>query len=178
MEAQRRQPRPAQRPAQDVAQQDVGINRAALAQSVQLAREPRAPARSWTGELPTLEAGVGVFKGTTPTTVTLQKSSGKYWGKKSFAVTISKPGYQSQTIPIVATANGWYIAGNIVFGGLIGWFIVDPLNGNMYTLSPDAVGGSLGASSSHNNRARDGSITIVLIDDVPESLRRKMVAVR
>ena len=124
------------------------------------------------------EAGVEVFKGTTPTTVTLQKSSGKYWGKKSFAVTISKPGYQSQTIPIAATANGWYIAGNIVFGGLIGWFIVDPLNGNMYTLSPDAVGGSLGASSSHNNRARDGSITIVLIDDVPESLRGKMVAVR
>jgi hypothetical protein len=124
------------------------------------------------------EAGVEVFKGTTPTTVTLQKSSGKYWGKKSFAVTISKPGYQSQTVPIAATANGWYIAGNIVFGGLIGWFIVDPLNGNMYTLSPDAVGGSLGASSSHNNRARDGSITIVLIDDVPESLRGKMVAVR
>ena len=124
------------------------------------------------------EAGMEVFKGTTPASVTLQKSSGKYWGKKSFSVLISKPGYQSQTIPIVATANGWYIAGNIVFGGLIGWFIVDPLNGNMYTLSPDAVGGTLGTSSTHNNRARDGSITIVLIDEVPESLRGKMVAVR
>jgi len=124
------------------------------------------------------EAGMEVFKGTTPATVTLQKSSGKYWGKKTFAVTISKPGYQSQTIPIAASANGWYIAGNIVFGGLIGWFIVDPLNGNMYTLSPDAVAGNLGASSTHNNRARDGSITIVLIEDVPQSLRAKMVAVR
>jgi hypothetical protein len=124
------------------------------------------------------EAGVEVFKGTTPTTVTLQKSSGKYWGKKTFAVTISKPGYQSQTIPIASSANGWYIAGNIVFGGLIGWFIVDPLNGNMYTLSPEAVAGSLGTSSTHNNQARDGSITIVLLEDVPAALREKMVAVR
>jgi len=124
------------------------------------------------------EAGVEVFKGATPTNVMLQKSTGKYWGKKTFTVKIAKPGYQSQSIPITSSANGWYIAGNIVFGGLIGWFIVDPLNGAMYTLSPDALGGTLAASSTHNNKARDGSITIVLIEDVPESLREKMVAVR
>jgi hypothetical protein len=124
------------------------------------------------------EAGMEVFKGATPTTVTLQKSTGKYWGKKTYTVTISKPGYRSQSIPIASSANGWYIGGNIVFGGLIGWFIVDPLNGGMYTLSPDAVSGTLAGSSTHNNRARDGSITIVLVEDVPESLRGKMVAVR
>jgi len=114
-----------------------------------------------------------VFKGTTPTTVTLQ-----YWGKKTYTVTITKPGYQSQSIPIAATANGWYIGGNILFGGLIGWFILDPLNGNMYTLSPDTLTWNLSASSSHNNKAQDGSIKIVLIEDVPESLRAKIVAVR
>jgi hypothetical protein len=125
------------------------------------------------------ETGVEVFKGATPTSVTLQKSTGKYWGKKSFTVTITKPGFQSQVIPVTASANGWYIAGNFVFGGLIGWFIVDPLNGNMYTLSPEAVAGSLAtAKSAHNNTARDGSIAVMLIEDVPAALRSQMVSVR
>jgi hypothetical protein len=123
------------------------------------------------------EAGMEVFKGVTPTTVTLLKSTGKYWGKKSYTVTITKPGFQSQTIPIAASATGWYLAGNLVFGGLIGWFIVDPFNGNMYTLSPEAVAGTLAASTTHNNKSRDGSITIVLLEDVPMSLRGEMVAV-
>jgi hypothetical protein len=123
------------------------------------------------------EAGVEVFKGTTPTSVTLQKSTGKYWGKKSFTVKIAKAGFQAQAIPITASANGWYIAGNFVLGGLIGWFIVDPLNGHMYTLSPDAVAASLTASVAHNNSATDGSIAIVLLQDVPTSLRGQMVQV-
>ena len=123
------------------------------------------------------EAGTEVFKGTTPTTVTLQKSTGKYWGKKSFTVNIAKAGFQPQAIPVTASANGWYIAGNFFFGGLIGWFIVDPLNGNMYTLSPDAVAASLNATTAHNNSATDGSISIVLLQDVPGALRSQMVQV-
>ena len=51
---------------------------------------------------------------------------------------------------------------NIIFGGLIGWFIVDPLNGAMYNLSPKQIGVSLGEKSSHNNTATDGSISIIL----------------
>jgi hypothetical protein len=125
------------------------------------------------------EAGVEVFKGATPTSVTLLKSTGKYWGKKSFTVTIAKPGFQTQVIPVAASANGWYIAGNLVFGGLIGWFIVDPLSGNMYTLSPEAVAGTLAtAKPAHNNTAKDGSIAIMLIEDVPAALRSQMVSVR
>ena len=124
------------------------------------------------------EAGVEVFKGTTPTSVTLQKSTGKYWGKKSFTVTIAKAGFQTQTIPVTASANGWYIAGNMVFGGLIGWFIVDPMNGHMYTLSPEAIASTMPSNSAHNNAGKDGSISIVLLQDVPQSLRGQMVAVR
>jgi hypothetical protein len=120
------------------------------------------------------EKGTDVFKGQTPTTVTLQKSDGSYWGKKSYTVKISKEGFQTQTIPITASANGWYIAGNLVFGGLIGWFIVDPMNGAMYTLSPEQVKSTLTASVAHNNSGKDGSISVVLIQDVPLALRSKM----
>jgi uncharacterized membrane protein len=120
------------------------------------------------------EKGVEIFKGATPTTVTLQKSNGSYWGKKSYTVRITKDGFDAQTIPVTANANGWYVGGNILFGGLIGWFVVDPLGGHMYTFSPEAVNGALTTKSAHNNSATDGSISIVLLQDVPSNLRDKM----
>jgi hypothetical protein len=125
------------------------------------------------------EAGTEVFAGTTPTSVTLNKSTGRYWGGKSFTVTISKPGFKTQTIPVTSSPNGWYIAGNFVFGGLIGWFAVDPMSGNMYTLSPEAVAATMPQeAAAHNNRATDGSIAIMLLQDVPEALRDKLVRVQ
>ena len=123
------------------------------------------------------EAGVEVFKGATPTTVTLNKSTGHYWGKKSYTVTIAKAGFSSQTIPITASANGWYIGGNLVFGGIIGYLAVDPFNGNMYTLSPEAVNATLGDKTAHNNRATDGSIVVMLLQDVPADLRGQLTRV-
>jgi len=120
------------------------------------------------------ETGAQVFKGTTPTTVTLPKSDGSYWGKKSFTVTITKPGYSSQTIPITASANGWYIGGNIIFGGIIGWFIVDPFNGAMYTLTPKQIQSDLGQQGAGIDRDADGSIAIMLFEDVPPELRAQM----
>lgn len=123
------------------------------------------------------EKGAEMFKGATPTTVTLPKSNGRYWGKKSFTVKITKEGFQEQVIPVTANANGWYIAGNFVFGGLIGWFVVDPQNGNMYTLSPEAVTASLAGKAAHNNTGRSGEISIVLLQDVPADLQGKLTRV-
>lgn len=120
------------------------------------------------------EKGTQIFKGTSPTTVTLPKSDGSYWGKKSFTVAISKEGFETQIIPITANANGWYIGGNIIFGGLIGWFILDPLNGGMYTLSPQQITSELGDKAAHNNHGEDGTISIVLLQDVPHALRYQM----
>lgn len=123
------------------------------------------------------EKGIQVFKGLTPTSVTLQKSDGSYWGKKGFTVEITKDGYEKQIIPIAASANGWYIGGNFIFGGLIGWLIVDPLNGGMYTLSPEQITSTPSKKVAHNNTATDGGISIVLIQDVPHSLRSQMTKV-
>ena len=120
------------------------------------------------------EKGSSIFTGKTPTTVTLQKADGSYWGGKKYTVAISKDGYETQQIPVVSSANGWYIAGNLIFGGLIGWFIVDPMTGAMYTLSPEQINPSLSTKVAHNNSTTDGSISIVLLEDVPGSLRNKM----
>jgi hypothetical protein len=124
------------------------------------------------------ESGQAIFKGQTPTTVTLEKSTGKYWGKKSYTIKISKDGFKTQTIAVTAHANGWYIGGNIIFGGLIGWFIVDPFNGGMYTLAPDKINGSLGEVTSNNGNDRRARLSIVLLEDVPKHLRDKMVRIK
>ena len=124
------------------------------------------------------ETGTEVFKGETPTSVTLEKSAGKYWGKKNCTVKISKDGFKTQTISVTAKANGWYIGGNIIFAGLIGWFIADPFNGAMYNLTPDKINASLVGGQAHNNTGTDGSIYIVLLEDEPQYLRDKMVRIK
>ena len=128
----------------------------------------------------TEEKGMEVFRGNTPTNVTLKKSDGTYFGKKSYTVTPSKNGYGTQTVPVKGGPSSWYIMGNAVFGGLLGWLLIDPLNGKMYNLSPESINTVLptSAKTAHNNKAADGSITIMLTEQVPTDLRGKMQLIR
>ncbi|WP_423804406.1 hypothetical protein [Obesumbacterium proteus] len=82
------------------------------------------------------ETGVVVSRGITPQSVVLQKSDGSYFGKKNYDIIFCRDSEHITELPIKASANGWYIGGNIAFGGLIGWLAVDPFNGGMYTLKP------------------------------------------
>tara|TARA_B100000780_G_C21079005_1_gene434447 strand:+ start:295 stop:801 length:507 start_codon:yes stop_codon:yes gene_type:complete len=122
------------------------------------------------------EKGVKIFKGATPTSVTLAKSDGSYWGKKEYNVIITKNGFSPYELPIKSSANGWYIGGNLIFGGLIGYFIVDPMNGNMYTLSVKDINATLPPQSGENSNG-DHSINIVMLDNIPDTLRPKMVQI-
>ena len=67
------------------------------------------------------ERDQAIFEGTTPTSVTLKKADGSYFGGKDYVVTISKEGFESRSIDIESHPNGWYVGGNLLFGGLIGW---------------------------------------------------------
>jgi len=112
-----------------------------------------------------------IFKGKTPTTITLKKGDGYFHGK-DYTVTISKEGFSERTVKIESKPNGWYIAGNILFGGLIGWFIVDPATGAMWTLIPEKVDEILKAESTMSSLQ---TLHIVLLEDVPYNLRSEMV---
>jgi hypothetical protein len=81
--------------------------------------------------------------GTTPGKVTLKKGAGYFKGG-DYSIVVSKPGYESVTVPLTSTLSGWYLGGNLIFGGLLGYLVVDPVSGAMWTLNPDAVDVTLG----------------------------------
>lgn len=117
--------------------------------------------------------GQSVFSGTTPTTIFLKAGAGFFKGE-NYTVTFKKDGYAPYTAQIQRNIDGWYIAGNFVFGGLIGWLIVDPATGAMWTLKNLHVDLSSVQTSSIEN---ENAIQIVTIDDVPDNLRSQMVRV-
>ena len=110
------------------------------------------------------ERSMQVHSATTPTTVQLRKSDGSYFGGKSYTVEISKDGFESRTMMINSSANGWYIGGNL---------IVDPLSGAMYNLSPDTINATLGESVATSDDG-NSEITLVLVKDVPSHLLEQM----
>jgi len=73
----------------------------------------------------------------------------------------TKPEHESQTVNVTGTPNGWYIGGNILFGGLIGWFLVDPWNGHMYNLEPENINATLSATKA------ESKVPIMGIDNLP-----------
>lgn len=85
-----------------------------------------------------LSTGVVVGTGTTPYAVMLKKSHGFFKGAK-YKVNLELAGHAPVESLVDTTVSGWYVAGNIFFGGLIGWLIVDPATGAMWTLSSDAM---------------------------------------
>ncbi len=75
-----------------------------------------------------------VYTGQAPTSVLLKTSKSGYFSPEKYTVKASKAGYATQYETIDWHVSNWYIFGNLVFGGLLGWFVVDPLTGEMYYL--------------------------------------------
>jgi uncharacterized protein YceK len=84
-----------------------------------------------------LREGKEILVGSTPFTASLKRGAG-YFKKAKYNVTVEKPGYNRETIMLEGTPGGWYMGGNIIVGGM-GWLIVDPATGAMWTLEPNDV---------------------------------------
>lgn len=123
------------------------------------------------------EDGVNVYNGVTPSTAALKKGRG-YFKSKSYKVTVSKSGYSPTTINLTARVSGWYIGGNFVFGGLLGWLVVDPLTGAMFTLDPKEVSVDLSSNVSVLENDDTKQISVLLLEDVPENMRSKLVPIK
>lgn len=44
----------------------------------------------------------------------------------------------------------------------------------MYTLSPEEISATMGAETTYNEQSKSGSLTVMLLEDVPESLRDEL----
>lgn len=80
------------------------------------------------------KTGIPVFEGEAPAMVSLKPSKGGYFSPEQYTVTATKEGYAGQTVIIDWHVSGWYYIGNLGFGSLIGYLIVDPISGKMYYL--------------------------------------------
>jgi hypothetical protein len=80
----------------------------------------------------------------TPCRVNLNRGRGYFVGAR-YTVHATVNGYPDRDVKIDPSLNPWY-AGNLVFGGLIGMLVVDPLTGAMYWL-PNEVKIDFGAPS-------------------------------
>lgn len=78
------------------------------------------------------DKGETIHKGVTPATVTLNSSSGYFYGA-TYYIKFSREGSKDTYSIIDSTINGWYW-GNILFGGIIGFLIIDPATGAMWKL--------------------------------------------
>ena len=83
------------------------------------------------------KSGQTIFEGQTPTTINLKTATGGYFDPQKYTVIASKDGYKTQNQIIDWHVSGWYYAGNLVIGGLIGYLIIDPLTGDMYYLDEE-----------------------------------------
>lgn len=103
----------------------------------------------------------------TPTVLHLKRGAG-YFKSAKYRVVIEKDGYRRAEIELVSNVNGWYW-GNLIFGGLIGMIVVDPLTGSMYRLAPKSVDQVLApehAAVIHEH----GGLVVLLREDVPADL--------
>ncbi|WP_400192341.1 hypothetical protein [Hymenobacter sp. B81] len=122
------------------------------------------------------QRGREVAKGKTPTVVHLRSGAG-FFTKAEYVVTFTKPGYDTKQLSITADLNGWYL-GNLVFGGLIGFLIVDPATGAMYKIEQRDVQALLVESGKTQLLPTPGELRIMSIDEVPAELQGAMVRVQ
>jgi uncharacterized protein YceK len=74
----------------------------------------------------------------TPQVVLLPKGAG-YFKYAKYNATFEKEGYDKKEVNLESDVSMWYVAGNLLFGGLIGYLIVDPATGAMWHFDPEQV---------------------------------------
>jgi hypothetical protein len=87
------------------------------------------------------KVGLVVQNGVTPSAVNLKVSSGPYSGEK-YLIDFTKDGYRSSTTVLDSEISGWWYGNLLLFGGILGFAVIDPISGKMWTL-PNSVNGQL-----------------------------------
>lgn len=84
-----------------------------------------------------LKSGRVIYRGKTPFTASLERDAG-FFLPAAYEFRVEKEGYLPAISIVEAGINGWYF-GNLLFGGLIGFLIVDPATGAMWRIGEKEV---------------------------------------
>lgn len=85
--------------------------------------------------------GFDVQTGVAPSAVNLNVASGAYSGEK-YTVSFTKDGYYPTSVILDSEVSGWWFGNILCFGGILGFAVIDPITGKMWTL-PDNINGNL-----------------------------------
>jgi hypothetical protein len=96
-----------------------------------------------------------------------------YFTAQSYRLVFEMPGHAPAEVKLESSLSGWYF-GNLLFGGIIGMLIVDPLTGAMYNLAPDKIEQSLPGSQADVVRSGKG-VLVVMASQATERERAEMV---
>ena len=122
------------------------------------------------------ESGAAVYKGTTPTTLTLSASDG-FFDAASYTIEATLAGHSPARATLNAELDGWYL-GNILFGGLLGILIIDPATGAMWRLvsrvTLNLSAAAVGAAAAPPGFGSLNEVRVVSLADVPAELRPLM----
>lgn len=111
---------------------------------------------------------------TTPFIAELEPKYGYFKGQ-NYRLVFDMPGYASAEAKLTSSVSGWYF-GNIVFGGLLGLLIVDPLTGAMYNLQPEKIEQPMSSEQARILRNGDG-LMVILVSQATQNERLSMVRV-
>jgi hypothetical protein len=98
-----------------------------------------------------------------------------YFKGQSYRLVFEMPAHERTEVKLEPSLSGWYF-GNIVFGGLIGMLVVDPITGSMYNLSPQKIERTLSPNQAELIRDHKG-ILVVLASQITPNERAAMVRV-
>lgn len=110
------------------------------------------------------EMGVTVFTGTTPAQVTLPAGK-SYFNALEYSFIFQKEGQAAQTVKIKGELDPWYF-GNILFGGIPGLLIVDPLTGAMFKLPETITPTGVPAKKAETDDKSANSVYIMTTDQL------------
>jgi hypothetical protein len=120
--------------------------------------------------------GKEVARGKTPTAFQLRSGAG-YFQKAVYTITFTKAGYDTKQLTLSSDINGWYF-GNLVFGGVIGLLIVDPISGAMYRINQKDLQATLAETGKTSIAPLPGELKIMSVDEVPAELRSSMLPIQ
>ena len=123
----------------------------------------------------TNRSGEQINAGQTPVVLNLMRGWG-YFKPERYHVVVSKPGYRPVEFNLDGRVSGWYFGNLVIPGGVLGILFIDATTGAMFTLAPEVVGKSLDQLGLQANED-DGSLTIMLAENVPDELRKQAIPV-